>query len=293
MKPDSGRRFIFDGHPVRGQMACLEETLTQVFGRHQYPPAVAELLGEALVAVALLGDTLKFDGSLILQAKGDGALETLMVERDNHGRLRGIARYNEADVLYSGGDLQALVGKAYLAISLLPENGERYQGIVPMDAANLAEVIDGYFEQSEQLPTKLFLTSDGKRAAGLMLQQLPPNAGETPDENYWQHLTALASTVTPDELKNLPAEDLLHRLYHEETVRLFEEKPLEFHCPCSRERSARALTSLGKSDLEALMQELETVSVDCEFCGAKYTYDATDLAWLLADNPAPGSDNLQ
>ena len=293
MSPDHGQRFMFDGHPVRGQFACLDETLAQVFARHQYPARVAEQLGQALVAASLLADTLKLDGSLVLQAKGTGPLRLLMVECDAQGRLRGIAKHNDDAALIQGSGLQSLYGQGHLSISLLPNSGERYQGIVPLEGANLSEVLDGYFAQSEQLPTRLWLTADGKRAAGMLLQQLPVNAGEQVDAGYWEHLTALAHTLKPIELKELPAEMILHRLYHEETIQLFDGHDIEFHCPCSRERSARALISLGIEDLTALMQEQPTVSVDCEFCGEKHQYDQTDLTWLTADNSAPGSDQLQ
>ena len=294
MTPDHGQRFIFDGHPVRGQFACLEQALQDVFGQHPYPPRVAEQLGQALVAAALLGDTLKFEGSLILQIKGDGPLGTLMVERDDQGRLRGIARHDEDNpVLVTGTGLDNLYGKAYLAISLFPKDGERYQGIVAMQGDTLAQVIDGYFAQSEQLPTRLWLTADGNKAAGMLLQQLPPNAGEILEDGYWEHLTTLAETVTPDELKNLSAEELLHRLYHEETLRLFDGHDLSFHCSCSRERSARALSQLGRDDLIDLMNEQNTVEVDCQFCGQIYQYDQTDLSWLTNEQAAPGSDQLQ
>ncbi|MGB0964711.1 MAG: Hsp33 family molecular chaperone HslO [Litorivicinus sp.] len=294
MTPDLGQRFIFDGHPVRGQVACLKDTLRDVFGEHPYPARVAEQLGEALVAAALLGDTLKFEGSLILQIKGDGPLNTLMVERDDKGRLRGIARHDDNDpALTRSTGLKSLYGKAYLAISLFPKDGERYQGIVAVEGETLAEVIDGYFDQSEQLPTRLWLTADGHQAAGMLLQQLPPNADEELTEGYWDHLVALTETIKADELKTLDAPEILHRLYHEETIRLFDGHPLSFHCSCSRERSARALISLGKEDVTALMQEQDVVSVDCQFCGKVYDYDQTDLSWLTSDAPAPGSDQLQ
>ena len=294
MTPDLGQRFIFNGHPVRGQVACLKDTLRDVFGEHQYPPRVAEQLGEALAAVALLGDTLKFEGSLILQIKGDGPLSTLMVERDDKGRLRGIARHDDQDpALVRGIGLKSLYGNAHLAISLFPKDGERYQGIVAMEGANLAEVIDGYFAQSEQLPTRLWLTADGQQACGMLLQQLPPNADEDLQEGYWDHLVALTETIKADEMKTLEAQEILHRLYHEETIRLFDGHELSFHCSCSRERSARALISLGKDDLLALMEEQDTIAVDCQFCGKIYHYDQTDMSWLTSDTPAPGSDQLQ
>lgn len=294
MTPDLGQRFMFDGHPVRGQFACLKQTLQDVFGQHAYPPRVTEQLGQALTAAALLGDTLKFEGSLVLQIKGNGPLSTLMVERDDKGQLRGIARHDdESPALVTGTGLKDLYGEAYLAISLFPKDGERYQGIVAMKGDTLAEVIDGYFAQSEQLPTRLWLTADGQQACGMLLQQLPPNAGEVLEDGYWEHLTTLAETLTADEMKTLSAQELLHRLYHEETLRLFDGHGLKFHCSCSRERSARALTSLGRDDLLALMQEQETVEVDCQFCGAVYQYDQTDMSWLTSDQAAPGSDQLQ
>ena len=294
MTPDQGRRFMFEGHPVRGQLACLEKTLQDIFGLHKYPPRVAEQLGQCLVAASLLGDTLKLDGSLVIQIKGNGPLGTLMVERDSEGRLRGIAKYTDDDpALTQGVDLTSLYGTAHMAISLLPKKGERYQGIVPMEGESLAAIIDGYFAQSEQLPTRLWLTADGQRAAGMLLQQLPANPGEDVMPGHWEHLTTLAETLTADELKQLDHETLLHRLYHEESIRLFEGKDVSFYCPCSRQRSARALLSLGIEDLKALMNERESVTVDCEFCAQSYVYDQTDLGWLTSENNAPGSDQLQ
>ncbi len=287
--PDQTQRFLFDDSDVRGEIATLEESYQHVLAKHDYPEPVAQLLGELLAAAALLVGTLKFDGLLILQARSSGAVPLLMVECSSEREVRGIARYH-AEQIAPGASLSELMPEGMLAITIDPANGQRYQGIVGLEGVNLAACLTDYFAASEQLPTRFWLNADSRRACGLLLQQLPADRIKDVEERdaSWEHLRTLADTLTAEELLGLDSETLLHRLYHQEQLRLFDARPIQFRCSCSRERSARALVSLGRHDAEQLVAEQGgTVSIDCQFCNQKYTYDAADIAQLFAGG---GSD---
>lgn len=282
--PDFSQRFLFDETDVRGELVGLEESYRHVLAKHAYPQPVAQLLGELLAAAALLVDTLKFDGLLVLQARSEGAVPLVMVECSSDGELRGIARY-DADRVGADAGLPELMPEGVLAMTIDPRNGQRYQGIVGLDGATLADCLSSYFATSEQLPTRFWLCADGQRARGLLLQQLPADRLQDPQDRAasWQHVTTLAGTLTIEELLGLDNETLLHRLYHEDPLRLFEPRILQFRCSCSRERSANALISLGQADAELLLGEhAGTVVIDCQFCNQRYAFDAADVAQLFA-----------
>ncbi|MEX6502933.1 Hsp33 family molecular chaperone HslO [Pseudomonas zhanjiangensis] len=281
---DFSQRFLFDDSDIRGELVRLEESYRHVLAKHPYPQPVAQLLGELLAAAALLVDTLKFDGLLVLQARSAGAVPLVMVECSSRGELRGIARY-EAERIDAGAGLPELMPEGVLAMTIDPDKGQRYQGIVSLDGATLAECLSSYFATSEQLPTRFWLCADGQRARGLLLQQLPADRLKDPQdrEASWQHVATLAGTLTTEELLSLDNETLLHRLYHEDPLRLFEPRALEFRCSCSRERSANALISLGQADAELLLQEhAGQVVIDCQFCNQRYAFDAADVGQLFA-----------
>ncbi|AFN79740.1 Hsp33 family molecular chaperone HslO [Stutzerimonas nitrititolerans] len=281
---DYTQRFLFDDTDVRGEWVGLERSYVEVLAKHPYPEPVAQLLGELLAAAALLVGTLKFDGLLVLQARSAGAVPLLMVECSSEREVRGIARYHE-EQLTPGATLAELMPEGVLAMTIDPANGQRYQGIVALDGIDLADSLSNYFASSEQLPTRFWLNADGRRASGMLLQQLPADRirdGEA-REASWQHLRTLADTLTAEELLGLNTETLLHRLYHEEQVRLFDPRPIRFHCSCSRERSAKALISLGQHDAEQLLGEQGgSVTIDCQFCNQKYRFDAADVTQLFA-----------
>lgn len=281
---DFTQRFIFDDADVRGELVSLEGSYAQVLAKHTYPQPVAKLLGEFVAAAALLAGTLKFDGLLILQARSEGPVPLLMVECSNALEVRGLARYNEALIGQQDG-LQALMPDGTLAMTIDPTQGKRYQGIVTLDGEDLAACFSNYFAQSEQLGTRFWLEADGQRARGMLLQQLPAEQRKDPQERAenWQHLVALAETLSAEELLGLNNETVLHRLYHEEQVRLFDRQPVVFQCSCSRERSGRALISLGKEDALAVVREQGGVAeIDCQFCNERYLFDAADVAQLFA-----------
>lgn len=280
---DNSQRFLFDDTDVRGELVSLRESYVHVLAKHPYPQPVAELLGEMLAAAALLVGTLKFDGMLVLQARSSGPVPLLMVECTSERELRGIARYHAAEVEADAG-LAQLMPDGLLTMTVDPRQGQRYQGIVTLEGATLADCLSGYFASSEQLPTRFWLNADGRHARGLLLQQLPPERIKDAQarEESWQHVTLLAETLTAEEQLALDNPTLLHRLYHEETVRLFEPRPLRFRCSCSRERSARALVSLGEADAqELLVEQGGEVVIDCQFCNVRYSFDAADVAQLF------------
>ncbi|MHB0765782.1 Hsp33 family molecular chaperone HslO [Stutzerimonas sp. NM35] len=281
---DYTQRFLFDDTDVRGEWVGLERSYAEVLAKHDYPEPVAQLLGELLAAAALLVGTLKFDGLMVLQARSNGPVPLLMVECSSDREVRGIARYH-ADQLTPDATFGELMPEGMLAMTVDPTNGQRYQGIVALDGVSLADSLSSYFASSEQLPTRFWLNADGRRACGLLLQQLPADRIRDGEEREasWQHLRTLADTLSAEELLGLDTQTVLHRLYHEEPVRLFEPRPITFRCSCSRERSAKAVISLGQADAEQLLHEQgDAITIDCQFCNHSYRFDAADIAQLFA-----------
>jgi len=283
--PDEALRFLFEDADIRGETVRLGQACRDITSIHAYPPGVSRQLGEFLAAAVLLSANLKFRGKLILQVRAGGQVPLLMAECSSDLAIRGLAR-GAANA--TAEDFRQLLGDGQLAITVDPERGERYQGIVALDGASLADSLEAYFRQSEQLGTRFWLASDGTRAAGLLLQQLPERITTDAQrrQQQWEHACTLAATLRPEELLGLPAPELLYRLYHEETVRLFEPRPVNFRCSCSRERTLAALRTLPAAELEELLEELGGITMDCEFCNQQYCFDREDLGDALG-GPAP------
>jgi molecular chaperone Hsp33 len=279
---DQIQRFLLDETNVRGEIVNLERAYAEVLERHDYPPVVNRLLGELLAAVALLTDTVKLDGTLSLEVRGSGALALLMAESNPGGELRAIARLAESAAAPDDDTgFRELLGDGRIMITLDPREGHRYQGVVALEHDSLAECLAAYFGQSEQLPTRLWLAADGRRAAGLLLQRLP-DATRNPDGDDWERSVLLADTVRREELMELEPLEVLRRLFHQETVRVFDPKALHFGCTCSRERIASALSSLGGAELREMLEEQGAIETQCHFCHSRYRFDAPELEALLA-----------
>ena len=277
---DFKQRFLFPETDIRGELVRLDESLEAILGTHDYPLAVQGLVGEAVAAVALLAGTLKFSGRLSLQAQGRGPVSLLLAECTHDGQLRALARHDRE--LDTAANIGALIGDGTMVITITPDQGRQYQGIVPLEGDTLAQCLEGYFQQSEQLPTRLWLASGNGRAAGLMLQRLPDQvASGDENRNQWEHLEALAGTLKMEELLDLPAETVLRRLFHETPPRLPEAQPLRFGCTCSRERTENALLSLGADELKTLLDEDGEATLTCDFCLSQQHFDAVDLAELI------------
>lgn len=281
IKYDSLDRFLFEDKNVRGELVRLKDSYQSILSSYHYPMPIQKLMGELMAAASLLTATLKFEGEIAMQIQSQGIVNYAVINGSHDQKLRGVARWDET-VESLPNDFQDLFEKGYLAITLAPKDGERYQGIVALDKPTLAECLEDYFLQSEQLLTKvqLYTQQDNSALAGGFLLQVVPETSETSQsqENLeFEHLGALAQTLKADEVFALETQDLLHRLYHEEQVRLFEAKSVMFFCDCSKERSSAALHSLSKEDLLAIIAEQGSIKMDCQFCHAKYEYDAVDV----------------
>ncbi len=275
---DSLQRFLLENTPVRGEIVHLDATWRAVLERRSYPERLQSLLGEMMAAAALLSATLKFDGSLIMQMLGNGPVKLLVVEATSGQTLRATAKW---DGEIPQGDLATLLGDGRFVISIVPEGEtQTYQGIVGIEGDSVARVLEHYMEQSEQLETRMWLASDSRQAAGMLLQKLPATASH--DADAWNRATQLGGTIRPDELLGLPATRIIHRLYHEEDVRVFDPRPVAFRCSCSRERVTSMLRMLGREEVQSIIEERRSVEVDCEFCGRHYAFDAVDAEQVFA-----------
>lgn len=274
---DCLRRFLFEQHGIRGVWVKLTDSW-QAAKQHQHQPEIAiTQLGQALACVSMLSTTVKFDGAMILQAQSNGAISTLVAQATNQRKIRGVVRCAEN---VANNSLTELFGEGNLVLTIEAGNGKPYQGIVPLQGENLAAALQMYFEQSEQLKTRLWLFAGEKNAAGLMLQELPSNSK---DERLhdWETLEILANTVTSKEMFDLDCHELLFRLFSEEDVRLFNSEKVEFECSCSRERIEKTLQAMGKIELNAILEEVGVIDATCEFCGESYHLNDSDVAMLL------------
>lgn len=273
---DCLRRFLFEEHGIRGVWVQLTDSW-QAAKQHQKQPDIALIaLGQALAATAMLSTTVKFEGAMVLQAQSDGAISTFVAQASNQGKIRGIVK-TRSDI--HSNSLIELFGQGQLVMSIDTGNGKPYQGIVPLQGDNLAQALQAYFEQSEQLKTRLWLFANDTHAAGLLLQALPSHENTT---DAWDTLEIFANTMTETEIFNLDCHELLHRLFHEEDVRLFHSQPLAFECSCSRERIEKTLRAMGEDELYSILDEQEKIEVTCEFCSEMQTFSRQDVDTLLS-----------
>ncbi|MGI2882821.1 Hsp33 family molecular chaperone HslO [Vibrio furnissii] len=281
MSNNTLNRYLFEDLSVRGELVQLDETYQHIITSKEYPAPIQTLLGELLVATSLLTATLKFEGSITLQLQGDGPVSLAVINGDNNQQVRGVARW-DGDIA-DNANLHDMMGKGYLVITIEPKQGERYQGVVGLEGDSLADVLEGYFLRSEQLKTRLWIRvgeHEGKpHAAGMLLQVMPDGTG-TPED--FEHLEQLTNTVKDEELFTLEANELLYRLYNQEKVNVFEPQPVAFQCGCSRERSAAAIITLARDDINEILAEEGFVALHCDYCGTTYSFDSAQVAELFA-----------
>ncbi|MCX7192451.1 MAG: Hsp33 family molecular chaperone HslO [Proteobacteria bacterium] len=286
--PDSLRRFLFEHAPIRGERVHLDTSWRSVLKRHDYPPLLRQMMGELTAAAVLLAATLKLDGSLLLQIQGTGQIKLLVVECSGNLKLRATAKWEGL----LQGSLSELFGDGRFVITLVQKDGKpAYQGIVELEGESVAEILQNYLSRSEQLETRLWLAADENSASGMLLQKLPDQAES--DADAWSRFTQLADTLRPDELMQLPTEALLHRLFHEEDVRLFEEQPVSFHCTCTRDNVAQMLQMFGIEEVEAILTERQTIEVHCEFCNHRYEFDKVDAAQIFSVTAAVATSEIR
>lgn len=278
------QRFLFEKHNIRGELVRLHTSYQAITNRHPYPMPIQQLLGKTLAATALLSATLKFTGTLTLQVESKGPVNLLVAQSNQDRHLRGLARWDTERLSIAP---EHLLGDGRLALTITPTQGERYQGITAISNQDLASSIEMYFQQSEQLPTRLCLFANAHYAAGILLQAMP-DLNSIEREYFWEHVVHLMNTLQADELLELPNQVILKRLFHEEDIRLFEAEPVVFRCSCSIERMERAVHIMGPEEVQALLKTHKVVNVTCEFCNNHYDFDAVDIARIFAENVQTG-----
>jgi molecular chaperone Hsp33 len=282
---DSLQHFLFENTPIRGNIVHLNHTYQQVLQHQTLPVVLKQALGELMAASALLSATLKMEGAMVLQLQSKGALKLLVVECSSALEMRATAKW--AGEITSETFLD-LIQNGQFVITLDPKQGEAYQGIVPIEGETIAEMLENYMRRSQQIDTSLWLHCDGENASGMLLQKLPEQLERGQiyqDHDAWNRLNHLATTVTNNELQNLTPEQLLTRLFFEEEVRLFESKPTQFHCSCSKTKVGAMLRMLGADEVNSILAERENIEVNCDFCNKQYVFDAVDAAALFVGEP--------
>lgn len=267
---DTFQKFMFDSLHVRGELVRLGSSYRTANSGKSQPGNIRKLLAETTAASILMTGTLKFEGRLSVHARGRGPVTLIMSEATHQQDFRSIAHFEEP--LPDTDDLRMLLGEAQLAITIEPEKGQRYQGIVPLEHAKLSECLASYFQLSEQLDTYFLFGSDDESCFGLMLQKLP-DYKFIEDQDAWDRLVQLAETLSFDELSSHDNMTILHRLFHEEALRLFDSKPVNFSCTCSAERSLASIEALGQEEALSILNEEPVIAIDCQFCGQHYEFD--------------------
>lgn len=314
------QRFYFAGQPFRGAVVKLQNSFVEALNGHNYPALLNALLGESLAASLLMGIHLKHNARISIQARGDGVVSLLMAEammqqasntKEPVHTLRAVAKTTvDAELLAAGIEATHpsyldLLGKSQLAITIEPEDGQRYQGIVAADQDSLMLCLQSYFTHSEQLPTFFQLATTATTAAGILLQRMPSDEDDhfatsaredhealtegassalSTSDLLWEELIALASTLSDQELVELPIEQMLHRLFHEHSLELSPPDPISFKCSCSQQRTIDVLMKISRQEIDQILQQDGEIVMDCEFCSARYRFGAVDIAqWELND----------
>lgn len=278
---DSLQRFLFQHADIRGELVQLTQTWQTILSHKDYPPLIRQYLGELMTASVLLAATLKLDGSLTIQATGNGVLNLLVAECRDDLSVRCVAKHHPEIPENAG--LKELLGEGSLAITIDQKKGKNYQGIVNLEGNSVSQLLENYLQSSEQLNTKIWLAASEQGTAGLLLQELPTQSGDY--EEDWERVNALASTITEEELLNLEANEVLYRLFHEEQVQVFEPNQVSFKCNCSQAKVVSMLRSLSQAEAYQLMKEEGFIEVNCEFCGKNYRFDEMALAELYKPQP--------
>jgi len=292
---DSLQHFLFEDTlnkpmPIRGNIVHLNNSYQQALQHQNLPMVLNKALGELMAASVLLSSTLKMEGVMVLQLQSKGALKLLVVECSSDLKLRATAKWDDnwTEEIEKLTFLE-LIEHGQFVITLDPSEGEPYQGIVPIEGATIAEMLQNYMLRSQQIDTSLWLHCDGEKAVGMLLQKLPnqhENDHHVHDHDAWNRVNHLADTVTNEELQNLAPETLLSRLFAEEDLRLFEAKPTQFYCSCNKTKVGSMLRLLGADEVNIILHEQGKIDVNCDFCNKHYAFDTIDAAALFANEAA-------
>jgi molecular chaperone Hsp33 len=292
---DLVRRFVLERHPIRGHAVRLSQSWLNLREHQDYPPAVQQLLGEAASAVILLAATLKFDGVLTLQMQGKGLVNLLVAQCTHDFKVRAMARH---DPIGGEAGFRSLAGEGQIVVTVeAADRASSYQGVVPIAGNSLAESLEAYFLQSEQLPTRVLLAASPGVVAGMLVQRIPGDGGtqaqldEAALASAWQKADAAMSGLSRGQLLEDDVEQRLVDMFGVDEVRVFSGHEVKFECRCSRERVANVLRSLGVDEVRSVIAEQGACTVTCEFCQKPYKFDAIDVEQLFASGPR-GSSTL-
>ncbi len=280
---DELNRYLFDDMHVRGELVQLSKSYQNIIANHDYPVSVRLLLGELLAATCLLTATLKFEGDITVQLQGDGPVGYMSVNGDNNQKMRGIAKVVDHEKANAANSLKEIIGKGNMIITIKPNQGEAYQGVVALDQATLAQCFSQYFDVSAQIPTQVWLFSDDdkQQVAGSLVQLLPDGDGSVTNKEQQQkdfeHVSQLTNTIKADEIFSLEAQALLYRLYHQETVSLFDPQKVSYQCGCSSKKCLTAIAQVEPSEIEAILAEQGKISMTCDYCLTTYDFFAEQL----------------
>lgn len=273
-------RYLFDDMHARGELVQLSTTYKDIIEGHNYPEGVKALLGELLAATCLLTATLKFEGEIAVQIQGDGPLGYAVINGTHDQIMRGIAKL--ATPTEAKG-LTELIGKGTMVITIRPSKGEPYQGVIPLEKPTIAECVAQYYETSDQIPTSIWLFTDTESvvAGGAFVQLLPDSEDKEKQFADYEYLCHLTQTIKPDEIFNLEAEELLHRLYHEQTVRIFDPQAVKYSCSCSEEKCLSTISQFNPEEVKAIIEEQGDVSMTCDYCMTTYRFNEQQLSSYL------------
>jgi molecular chaperone Hsp33 len=286
MPADSVIPFGFESMPVRGALIHLGSAWRRMLRDHDYDPLVTETLGHAAAAAGLIAQSLKFDGNITLQVQGGAALQMLVMQCSSNLELRGMAAPQPGT---SPSTFAELTAQARCAVTV--DNGDRpYQGIVAIDSRSLGASLEHYFARSVQVPSHVALAASREVAGGLLLQQLP---GQPIVEDDWNRLGFLAATLSAGDFADDAGTGLLARLFAEDSLRVYSERPVSFRCRCSAEKTAEVLRMIGEAEAREALAEQGVIEVTCQYCGRQRDFDAVDIERLFARNVVPGPDSVQ
>lgn len=282
MQTDISQRFLFEHHAIRGEIVRIERAYQTILSQRPYPESITHFLGQTLLANILLSNTLKYEGQTTIQMQQeDSPIKMLVTKCNHHSHIRALASWHES---CSDSILSDTLSKGKLVITVQPDhNTNFYQSIVAIDQQAISTVMEHFFLQSEQIPTRLWLAADQHRAVGIALQKMPTNENaQLTEDDIWEEVVLLADTLSQQELLSLNNTDILHRLYHQHDVRIFEPKPITFQCSCSQSKMEGALLATGKEEAEQILEEHQAIVVTCEYCQAEFSFSPEQVHTIFS-----------
>ncbi len=282
MSINAVQRFLFKEHDIRGQHIQLNESWQQMVQDRHYPEPIIKLLGELTAVSILMASGMKHKGRITTQIQGTGPITLLVVDVTHDLKIRGVAKTNSE--IKAENTLSELLGDGQILVTL--ENTQtqhHFQSYVAREGDSIAASFEQFLSQSEQLPSKLWLAASAEALGGVMIQKLPDSEHATHDEDAWDRVSHLASTVSDNELTQLPAEELIHRLFHEELVELFDAAEVNYECPQDRSKVETMLISLGEAEVRKILEEQGEIVIHNEMCNFHLRFDASDIDKLFAN----------